>query len=156
MLVSAIYQHKLGIGIHRSPPSWISLLPPTPPHPFRLSQSTGFELLAHLLIKREHPNQTYWVFVRIQLATINSTAQMSAISSFVEVLFRLIRSTILQSSYFTWSFHIELYLCHMIHFWTFTNVSQGSILNLPSVLHVGPIICIFSNMLTFILSRKWN
>ena len=144
------------MGIHRSPPSWISLPPPTPYHPFWLLQSTGFELLAHSLIIREHSNQTYWVFVRIQLATVNSTAQMLAISSFFELLFRLLRRAILQSSYFKWSFQVELYLCHMIHFWTFTNVPQGSILYLPSVLHVGPIICIFSNMLTFILSRKWN
>ena len=120
MLVSAIYQHKLAIGIHRSPPSWISLPPPTPSHSFQLSQCTGCELLAHSLVKWEHSNQTYWVFVRIQLATINSMAQMSAISNFFEVLFRLIRSTTLQSSYFTWSLQVELYLCHVIHFWTFT------------------------------------
>ena len=32
--------------VHMPPPSWTSLPPPTPSHPFRLSQSTGFELHA--------------------------------------------------------------------------------------------------------------
>ena len=35
----AIYQHESAIGIHMPPPSWT---PPTPSHPARLSQSTGF------------------------------------------------------------------------------------------------------------------
>ena len=43
---SIIQQHESAIGVHISPPSWISLLPPTPSHPSRLSQSTGFELPA--------------------------------------------------------------------------------------------------------------
>ena len=46
MLVSAIQQHESATGIHMSPPSWTSLLPPTPSHPSRLSMSTGFELPA--------------------------------------------------------------------------------------------------------------
>ena len=47
MLVSGILQHESAIGIHRSPPSWTSLPPPTPTYyPSRLSQSTGFGLSA--------------------------------------------------------------------------------------------------------------
>ena len=38
-LVSAIYQHEAAIGTHMFPPPWISLPPPTPSHPYRLSQS---------------------------------------------------------------------------------------------------------------------
>ena len=41
-MVSAIYQRESATGIHRSPPSWTSLPPPTPSHPSRFSQSTGF------------------------------------------------------------------------------------------------------------------
>ena len=43
-LASAIHQHESAISIHMSPPSWTSLLPPTPSHPSRLSQSTRCEL----------------------------------------------------------------------------------------------------------------
>ena len=42
VMVSATHQHELIIGIHMSPPSWTSLLPPIPPHLPRLSQSTRF------------------------------------------------------------------------------------------------------------------
>ena len=45
VLVFAIYQNASAMGIHMSPPSGGSLPPPTPSHPSRLSQSTGFELL---------------------------------------------------------------------------------------------------------------
>ena len=41
-MVSAILQHETAIGIHMSPPSWTPLPPPSPLHPFRLSQSTSF------------------------------------------------------------------------------------------------------------------
>ena len=44
VLVSAIYQHESVIGICMSLTSRSSRLPPTPSHPCRLSQSTGFEL----------------------------------------------------------------------------------------------------------------
>ena len=44
VLASAICQHESAIGIHMTPPSWMSLTPPTPSHPTGLSQSTGFEL----------------------------------------------------------------------------------------------------------------
>ena len=37
-------QHESDIGVHMSPPSWTSLLPPTPSHPSRLSQGAWFEL----------------------------------------------------------------------------------------------------------------
>ena len=43
-MVSAIHQHESTIGIHTSPPSGISLPPPTPPYPSKLLQSTGFQL----------------------------------------------------------------------------------------------------------------
>ena len=38
----AMLQYESAIGIHVSPPSWTLLPPPSPPHPSRLSQSTGF------------------------------------------------------------------------------------------------------------------
>ena len=44
MLVSAIRQHELTIGILMSPPSWTSF-PPTPSHSPRLSQGTGLSSL---------------------------------------------------------------------------------------------------------------
>ena len=44
VLASAIYQQELVMSIHMSSPSWTCLPPPTPSHPSRLSQSTGFEL----------------------------------------------------------------------------------------------------------------
>ena len=37
MLVSVTHQHESAVGIHMSPPSWISLPPSTPSHPSRLS-----------------------------------------------------------------------------------------------------------------------
>ena len=46
VLVSAMYQHELAIGIRMSPPFGASLPPPTPSHLSRLSQSTRFELPA--------------------------------------------------------------------------------------------------------------
>ena len=46
LLVSATHQDELAIGIHMFPPSWTSLPPPTPSHPSRSSQCTGFELPA--------------------------------------------------------------------------------------------------------------
>ena len=59
VLVSAIHQHESAIGIHMSPPSWTSLLPPTPAHPSRLSRSTGFELpVSH----REFPLAIYFTY----------------------------------------------------------------------------------------------
>ena len=47
VLVSSIHQHESAIGIHRSPPSWTSLPPPTPFNPSRLSQSHGLSSLSH-------------------------------------------------------------------------------------------------------------
>ena len=44
ILISVTYQHESAIGIHMSPPSWISLPNPTPLDPSKLSQNTGFEL----------------------------------------------------------------------------------------------------------------
>ena len=38
MLVSAVRQYESAIGIHVSPPSWISLPSPTPSYPSRLSK----------------------------------------------------------------------------------------------------------------------
>ena len=46
VLVSAIHQHESAIGIHTFPHSWNSLPLPTLSHPFRLSQSTGLELIS--------------------------------------------------------------------------------------------------------------
>ena len=39
VMVFAIHQHESAAGVYVFPPSWP---PPTPPHPSRLSQSTGF------------------------------------------------------------------------------------------------------------------
>ena len=47
LLVSAIHKYESAIGIHMSPPSWMSLPPSTPPHPSRLSQSPGWSCLSH-------------------------------------------------------------------------------------------------------------
>ena len=48
MLVSATHQHESVTSIiHMSPLSWTSLPPPTPTHPFRLSQSTRLSVLSH-------------------------------------------------------------------------------------------------------------
>ena len=47
VLISAIHQHELSVGIHISPPSWSSLPPPAPSHPSRLSQSPGLSSLSH-------------------------------------------------------------------------------------------------------------
>ena len=47
VLVSAIHQHESAIGIHMSPPSWPSLLPPTTSQPSKLSQSPGLSSLSH-------------------------------------------------------------------------------------------------------------
>ena len=44
VVVSAIHWHESAIGIHTSPPLWMSLPTPTPSHPSRLSQSTRYEL----------------------------------------------------------------------------------------------------------------
>ena len=41
-MVFAEHQHESAVGIHMSPPSWTYLPPPSPSHPSRLSQSTGF------------------------------------------------------------------------------------------------------------------
>ena len=46
VLLSAIHWHESATGIHMSSPLWISLPTPTPSHPSRLSQSTGYELPA--------------------------------------------------------------------------------------------------------------
>ena len=45
--ISAIDQHELAIGVHRSLPSWTSLLPPTLSYPFRLLQSPGLSSPSH-------------------------------------------------------------------------------------------------------------
>ena len=46
VLVSAIPQHESAISICMYPPFWISLPPPSPSYPYRLSQSPGLELPA--------------------------------------------------------------------------------------------------------------
>ena len=38
-LISVIHQHELTIGVHTSPPFWISLPPPAHSHPSKLLQS---------------------------------------------------------------------------------------------------------------------
>ena len=42
VLASAVHQHESVIGTHMPPPSWTFLLPPSPSHPSRFSQSTRF------------------------------------------------------------------------------------------------------------------
>ena len=45
-LVSTKHQHESAIGIHMSPPTWISLPPPSPPHPSRLLPSPSLSSLS--------------------------------------------------------------------------------------------------------------
>ena len=47
VLVSAIHQHAPAICIYTSPPSWVSLHPPTPSHFSSWSQSPGLSPLPH-------------------------------------------------------------------------------------------------------------
>ena len=47
-LISVIHQHELTIGVHMSPPSWISLLPPTCSWPSRLLQTPSLSSLSHM------------------------------------------------------------------------------------------------------------
>ena len=46
-LMSAICQHGLAMGVHMSPPSLMSLQPPTLTHPSRLLQSPSLNSLNH-------------------------------------------------------------------------------------------------------------
>ena len=46
-LISVIQQHELAIGVHMSPPSWISFPPLTLSHPSRLFQSPCLSSLSH-------------------------------------------------------------------------------------------------------------
>ena len=45
-LISVVHQHEFTLGVHLSLPSLISLPPPAPPHPSRLSQSTNLSSLS--------------------------------------------------------------------------------------------------------------
>ena len=47
VLVSAKYQHESTTGIPMSPPSWISLPPPSQSHPSRLLESPNLSSLSH-------------------------------------------------------------------------------------------------------------
>ena len=47
VLFSAKHQHESAIGLHMSPPSWTSPIPPYPSHPSRLLQSPGLSSLSH-------------------------------------------------------------------------------------------------------------
>ena len=71
MLVSAIHQHELAIGVHLSPPSWISLPAPIPSHPSWLSQSTGLKLP----VTQQIPLPIYFtcgnIYVSMLLLSIN-------------------------------------------------------------------------------------
>ena len=55
MFISVIYQHESAINTHMSPPSWTSLLPPTPFYPPRLSQ---LQYLGHLIQKANSLEKT--------------------------------------------------------------------------------------------------
>ena len=46
-VVSAKHQYESAIGIHMSPPSWISFPSRSPSHPSRLLQSPGLSSLSH-------------------------------------------------------------------------------------------------------------
>ena len=47
-LLSVIHQHELTLGVHLSPPSWISPRPPAHSHPSRLLQSPSLSSLSHI------------------------------------------------------------------------------------------------------------
>ena len=47
VLFSAKHQHESAIGKPMSPPSWTTLQPPSPSHPFRSLQSPGLSSLSH-------------------------------------------------------------------------------------------------------------
>ena len=84
MFVPAMY-YGSAIGIHISPPSWISLPPPTPSHPSRLSQSTRFELPHHRV-------NSYWL-----LHMIMYMIQCYSLSSSHPLIFKLVRNILITS-----------------------------------------------------------
>ena len=62
VLVSAIHQHESAINIHISPSSF----PPTPYHPSRWSQSTGFKLPVSY---SKFPLATYFTYANVYVRT---------------------------------------------------------------------------------------
>ena len=58
-MVSAIHQHESTIGVHMSPPS--------PSHPSRLLQSTGFEFPAS---DSKFPLATYFTYDNVYVSTV--------------------------------------------------------------------------------------
>ena len=59
-LISVTHQHELAIGVHTSSPFWISLPPPTPSHPSRLSQSPSLGSLSHIAHSHWLPIYICW------------------------------------------------------------------------------------------------
>ena len=64
VLVSAIHQHESATGIHMSPPSWPSLLPPTTSHliSFRMDWLDLFAVQGTLKsLLQHHSSQSYLI-----------------------------------------------------------------------------------------------
>ena len=59
-LISVIYQHELVVLFHMSPPSWISLPPPTHSHPSMLLQSSSLSSLSHRV-------NSHWLFAYVSV-----------------------------------------------------------------------------------------
>ena len=65
---NAIHQHKSATGIHMSLLSWTPLPPPSPSHPSKLSQSTGFEFPAPY---SKLPVAVYFTYGNISVSILN-------------------------------------------------------------------------------------
>ena len=78
MLASAIHQHTPAIGIHMSPPFWISLPSPTASHPYRLLQSRG---LSSLSIYSKFPSAIYFTYARVYLKQLSGCPMDIILSS---------------------------------------------------------------------------
>ena len=69
VLVSAIHQYESAIDIHKSPPSWTPLQPPSPSYSSRLSQSTKFGFSASY---RKLPKAIYFTYSNVYVSVLFS------------------------------------------------------------------------------------